>query len=32
MLRIPFYSSKGVVASETSLASIAGVKILEMGG
>jgi gamma-glutamyltranspeptidase/glutathione hydrolase len=32
MLRIPFYSSKSVVASETSLASVAGVKILEMGG
>lgn len=32
MLRVPFYSLKGVVASETALASAVGVKILEMGG
>ncbi|MEM0085528.1 MAG: gamma-glutamyltransferase family protein [Zestosphaera sp.] len=32
MLRVPFYSSRGVVASETTLASAVGVKILEVGG
>lgn len=32
MLRVPFYSFKGVVASETALASAVGVKILEIGG
>ncbi|MEO3994046.1 MAG: gamma-glutamyltransferase family protein [Desulfurococcaceae archaeon TW002] len=32
MFRVPFYSSEGVVASETALASCVGVKVLELGG
>lgn len=32
MFRVPFYSSEGVVASETTLASSIGVKVLELGG
>lgn len=32
VFRVPFYSLKGVVASETALASAVGVKILEIGG
>lgn len=32
MFRTPFYSLKGVVASESALASVVGVKALELGG